>query len=51
MTAGVAKVKWFCGALATTAEKLSGSGARRKGGEEAFLLNVFEDFDRWVNNR
>lgn len=48
MTAGVAKVKWFCGALATTAEKLSGSGTRRKDREEAFLLNVFEDFDRWA---
>lgn len=38
-----AKVKWFCGALASTAEKLSG---RSKGRAEAFLLSVFEDFDR-----
>ena len=39
----VAKVKWFCGALASTADTLSG---RSKGGAEAFLLSVFEDFDR-----
>lgn len=38
-----AKVKWFCGALASTAKKLSGSS---KGRAEAFLLSVFEDFDR-----
>lgn len=43
LTAGTAKVKWFCGALERTAEKLSG---RTGGGAEAFLLSVFEDFDR-----
>lgn len=43
LTAGTAKVKWFCGALERTAEKLSG---RKGGGAEAFLLSVFEDFDR-----
>ena len=37
------KVKWFCGALASTAEKLSG---RSKGRAEALLLSVFEEFDR-----
>ncbi|CAM9777410.1 unnamed protein product [Scytosiphon promiscuus] len=42
MTATAGKVKWFCGALAKTAERLSG---RRRGGAEAFLLSVFEDFD------
>ncbi|CAB1096907.1 unnamed protein product [Ectocarpus sp. CCAP 1310/34] len=45
LTATTAKVQWFCGALAKTAEKLSMS---RRGGAEAFLLSVFEDFDRWV---
>lgn len=44
LTAGAAKVKWFCGALAKTAERLS--GRRRGGSAEAFLLSVFEDFDR-----
>lgn len=43
LTAGTAKVKWFCGALERTAERLSG---RKGGGAEAFLLSVFEDFDR-----
>lgn len=43
LTAGKAKVKWFCGALERTAETLSG---RKGGGAEAFLLSVFEDFDR-----
>ncbi|CAM9689933.1 unnamed protein product [Ectocarpus sp. 4 AP-2014] len=43
LTATTAKVQWFCGALAKTAEKLS---MRRRGGAEAFLLSVFEDFDR-----
>lgn len=43
LTAGTAKVKWFCGALERTAERLSG---RRGGGAEAFLLSVFEDYDR-----
>ena len=43
LTAGTAKVKWFCGALERTAERLSG---RTGGGAEAFLLSVFEDFDR-----
>lgn len=45
LTATTAKVQWFCGALAKTAEKLS---MRRRGGAEAFLLSVFEDCDRWV---
>lgn len=43
LTAGTAKVKWFCGALRKTAERLSRGG---RGGAEAFLLSVFEDFDR-----
>lgn len=43
LSVGTAKVEWFCGSLAKTAEKLSG---RRRGGAEAFLLSVFEDFDR-----
>lgn len=43
LTATTGKVEWFCGALAKTAERLSG---RTRGGAEAFLLSVFEDFDR-----
>lgn len=43
LTVGTVKVKWFCGALAKTAERLSG---RRRGSAEAFMLSVFEDFDR-----
>lgn len=43
LAACAAKVKWFCGALAITAKKLSGSSMGRA---EAFLLSVFEDFDR-----
>ncbi|CAM9962215.1 unnamed protein product [Ectocarpus fasciculatus] len=43
LTATTAKVQWFCGALAKAAEKLS---MRGRGGAEAFLLSVCEDFDR-----
>eukprot|EP00903_Cladosiphon_okamuranus_P019482 g17915.t1 len=46
LTADTAKVKWFCGALGKTAERLSG---RTGGGAEAFLLSVFEDLDRHGN--
>ncbi|CAM9896306.1 unnamed protein product, partial [Hapterophycus canaliculatus] len=42
LTATTGKVKWFCGALAKTAARLSG---RTRGRAEAFLLSVFEDFD------
>lgn len=41
INAGTAKVRWFCGALAKTADRLSGGSC-----PEAFLLSVFEDFDR-----
>ena len=43
LTASTAKVKWFCGALRKSAEKHSRGG---RGRAEAFLLSVFEDFDR-----